>query len=1112
MSYLRSFKIVIFYFFLVSILYLFYPSEILASEELTVEEISIHTKQPVLITDRAQNQFTDDFADLDSLNDQSFQDNSNGQDGNPASQSGPITWRPGRFYIRTGPQNAANQGLVDVYDSMGLAYYKLTGIDLNRTRVFYFRGHSYSDDDFVLGSSIHPGIISRQIYNQLEGSRELFFTLNYWTHYHYAPSIINWHNDDQNEDRVARIDDQLMWIRGYDIRLMGQSLIVNNYKHYGQIRDRSKSGLKTHINIDTEAYQDIYNKVFSDDEIFVVSGNDSNWKYQLKDNYKRNLKFSIPKYYEDGNTKYSLHRNNIGVGEASINLSEARLRSPRLWVEREAKSNHPWLDLSIYNYWSPSKSNKLLIEEYAKFVFEENDYAGLMDRNYTRYKYDNDDQTLGYLHIPSGGVYSTHFAVQSCKELKSSVEVDDQDGEIKTLNSITAYDIIRDLKTMADDPRGVYSTQKAYDSDQALKDFYAEHISKTTFDPAYKDMSIHPLRSTSDSDLGIRREIEEKFSTWWLAYYFILAYQQSLETAQKKAGIENTDLEMPNSGRLSDYQNNTFNDEKMENLIDEFGEQIKSLIVDNFDSNPFLATLIKYVLYYKDPSGRVKSCNDLKQEIYKSFYIKDDDSRGQLISSGLALDKFLGDSENGLNFPNRRADFRIDQSHVTNIKNEIVGFRHYSHKWWEHTNIDFSCKLLKTLLDRFSYGIDISEVMLFIEPLLQVSNESPKSSSVSSKHYSTALRKDHFPTFLTSESFNWEELLKKFGNKIDGDDHKCEGSKAEMQTTTGIVTEPVLDDNGDPQVDENGNEVTRDQEEERQVLVQINQEVDLGNRSSDRDERKREQRCINEHWTKGWKKHKEFYSELAEIFKKVAELDDLQIKLSRSPHHFIDCGPYTEERLEWKNIQSSASLDTVQNFFPDDRTKTRNIKQSIKKRFISKHPEADFALRDDLKQLYKDYNYITFATSLQDTNQSEPDLQPGRPMLVIPGTEFVMPEIFKQEPDQQSVSLFVQAYPRSKVTLQVRGRVVQGNPVNGCGSARIDLGYIPNHHRKRIFDKVREDVARAMTASGLQRQQIVNELHSFILSNRAHVSKIPSRRDILDIVSRCPQTVITFSN
>ena len=374
MSYLISFKIVI--LFSLSI----YPSEILANEQFLTEEISIHTSSPVLITDRTQHSFTDDLPDLENVNDQSFKDNSNGQDGDPTSQSRPIPWEPGRFYIRTGKQNAANQGLVDVYDSMGLDYYHLTGIDINTTRVFYFRGHSYSDDDFVLGQTIHPGIISKQTYDQLEGSRELFFTLYYWTHYHYAPSIVNWHKDNQNDDSIAHINDQFMWLKDSDIKLMGQSLIVNNYKHYGQIRDQSISGLKKHEEIDKEAYQEIYNRVFSDDQIYqiVTTRNASSpsgffHRYVLKEDSF--FKFSYPyyKHYYGSSIGNSFYTNYIGVGEASVNLSEARLRSPRLWVEREAKDqNYPWLDLSTYNYWSPSKYNKFLIEEYAKFVFKEN--------------------------------------------------------------------------------------------------------------------------------------------------------------------------------------------------------------------------------------------------------------------------------------------------------------------------------------------------------------------------------------------------------------------------------------------------------------------------------------------------------------------------------------------------------------------------------------------------------------------------------------------------------------------------------------------------------------------------------------------------------------------
>ena len=151
-------------------------------------------------------------------------------------------------------------------------------------------------------------------------------------------------------------------------------------------------------------------------------------------------------------------------------------------MEREAKDqNYPWLDLSTYNYWSPSKYNKFLIEEYAKFVFKENDYAGLVDNNYIHDQDDNSNLNLGYLHIPSGGLYSSHFAVQSCQKLYTSVEVNDQDGEIKTLNSITAYDIIRDLGEMADDPMGVNSVKQAYDTDQSLKDFLCSAYFKNHF-------------------------------------------------------------------------------------------------------------------------------------------------------------------------------------------------------------------------------------------------------------------------------------------------------------------------------------------------------------------------------------------------------------------------------------------------------------------------------------------------------------------------------------------------------------------------------------------------------------------------------------------------------
>ena len=136
---------------------------------------------------------------------------------------------------------------------------------------------------------------------------------------------------------------------------------------------------------------------------------------------------------------------------------------------------------------------------------------------------------------------------------------------------------------------------------------------------------------------------------------------------------------------------------------------------------------------------------------------------------------------------------------------------------------------------------------------------------------------------------------------------------------------------------------------------------------------------------------------IIELLKVTVGLEVLEAKYQHYGPKNKACSPdtktyrVTENKTppepHWHNVFSSAVLDMRQNF-DDPTSKPFKI-------FSSQHPSAGFST-DALKQylMTKDPLYLTFYSS-------EPDLEenyhPGLPMIMVPGTEYIAPEVVADE-------------------------------------------------------------------------------------------------------------------
>ena len=1021
---------------------------------LSLDETSTVVNPPKVITVniKSTERFFDPLPEIDS--DDSYDKNDYGAQGRA------IPWKPGEFYIRTGQSISVNQGLKDTFIDLELDYYSLNPGDINTVRTHDYNNPYITDRNIDIGAKLYPGIANPDTYVPSDGIKKIFFTLNYWTEYHYSSSIINWFDDRQRHRNKFQL-----FFPGQEKKAENtvDQLLFKYYDRYGFIRKQNNRSLENHNIEDLQTYQALYNQIYKDRESFFYFNPSALGRYERK---SIKIKFSLPKYYSSyGLKKYVALNNNIGAGYASTNLSQARLFSPRLWVERQSTKEYTWLNLGQKDLWTPARQNKLLIEQYSRYVFNEqnNDIGLFRPEDDDEIIYDPDNQILAYLHIPSTGMYHTHFTVQSCKKLHSSVALDSEGREIKTLDTLTAFDIIHDLGKMAKDPKGVNSEELALDTQIPLKDFYNPHIDTRTSGNTYDDVRRWYVYFHTVPDLNNGRRVDEKSSIWTLVRYFVDLYMSFMKIAEDSAKINNIiPFQMPSNGTLIDFDDSI----DTKTLMEKFSESIRENVIEKLDKHPFLATLMDYVMYYNSPmpSRRIKSCSDLKSGIFNSFF---------MIDTGASI-KGSGDRESYrrlYDFLFLSRNYRTLRLRYRNINRDLTGYKHYRHKWWEHTNIDFSCLHLKTVFDDLDIDYIPSEAkkMFFIKPLQKENDEREKLSQITnSKHYTNKLTIEHFFDELTSESFSWENFLANTFAK-DYDTGRCE-------------------------------------------------QVNLSNPDAD------QQDCITNHWSQKWNQYKQFYKDLSLALSQVIELDELQIRLSKSPHHFIDCAPYmistTKRNIafvgkpksdydQWKNLQSSASLDVVQDFFPQNRS----IPENIEKYYVSKHPEAIFGLRDDLQALYTEegygnFDYVTFATSLSSLNDNNPKHSPGRPMVIIPGTKFYPPELFQRYPKRQnkSMSIVVQSYPRSSIYFAPE-RNTDPDDSNQEKIAINLCSITPDSDQAQISDKLQTKIISAINANNDKNRKI-EDIISYLNSIKDSLGCIPSREEIEQIVSRDPRNVV----
>ena len=1071
----KKLNLIVFVSFFIIQSFLFNTSTFASNDELTVEEVSSTLRPPKLITLRNQRNL----------------------------QGDPIpSPKPDDFFIRTGIQNCANNQLAEYYrqKSNHFDYFHLQTQDIkigrtsNRVpRIEVARRLISENDDLI---------------KQMKA--DVFFTLTYWTHYHPSSSLINYSMDTyKNYDQGSYSD----YYDNYDFTKLGSRLAELNYDNYGKFRKKgSKKDLK---DAENDIYKTIQAEFFNDpNSLFQESTTEtsdeleeedvpengfvndfkekSNNFYRLIDEKKL---FFRPARHTRHNDNLVARTNTIATGITSTNLGEVRLSTPRSWLQNYIKDN--FKDKSFKKYklkkakdidtLSASQYNKLIIEQYTKLVFSDNNYGQFSIVEDTHVNQKNIYDTLpthAFIHIPSGGLYSTHFAVQSCNVPGLRNTRTSGDTEIKTLETLTAFDVIKDLQNMAQSKEGVYTeSANAFDTKESLKDFYSFHTQKDTFDTQY----THSNNSASNTD---------SFSIWWLPYYFVAAYLGIMEKAQQEVFGE----DFPSTKYLPDYnkeifsntgcddytqydtdnnrnkiyrhlkcrpflsidENKNFEDfekelnEKTIKLFSKFYKSIKTNILNQFEGHQFMRTLFNYVLYYvaKD-NKRVRSCKDLKQEIYKAFYL----------NNVLGSDNYKK-SQKTANFfhqiTNYNSKFGIenddkDHDHARKIHKKIKSSKrssYYGHKWWEHTNIDFSCMHLKKLLTGISDNIasqdkdlknklvkirksapfnlspyladskdkDAFSLRFFIAPPMYKNNFINKTGA----HFQSKLAQKLFKGTKTSkylqEYFFNDDFINTFSTS-DSDGESINNVADLMVDYFGHYVKLKPHDNGSDDIDkaeppvniqdDSANGVEPSSDDLQCNNLELNQDKYIQSTSNDgtitflnTPEAKEILTCRHAHWTAGWAAQKQFYKNLKRILKSVAELDDLQIKINAYQHHVVDCsGSNTfdfdpddtdiAQKWQWGKILSSASLDTVQDFGQKDKDPITN--------YDSKHPESDYAINSSLKNLYYDPDYITFKTSLNNP--------PGRPMIVIPGTKFTPPKIFDQSNKQFGVS--VQAYPRA---------------------------------------------------------------------------------------------------
>ena len=1141
----KKLNLIVFVSFFIIQSFLFNTSTFASNDELTVEEVSSTLRPPKLITLRNQRNLK----------------------GDPIPSP-----KPGDFFIRTGQQNCANNQLAEYYREKKnhFDYFHLQAEDIKVQRTLNFSGHYYGGDNkIVIARKLISG--DNALINEMKA--DVFFTLNYWTHYHPSSSLVNYSTDTYENYNQSSYS---YYYDNYDFTRLGSKLAELNYDNYGKFRKKgSKKNLK---DAENEIYKTIQTEFFNDTEsLFKKNSEDSEDLSKEKSNKYYILKDEKKLFFKPTRHNYNLaaRTNTIATGITSTNFGEVRLSTPRSWLRNYIKDNYEDKDVEKYELkkakdidtLSASQYNKLIIEQYTKLVFSNNNYGQFSIVEDTHVNQKNIYDTLpthAFIHIPSGGLYSTHFAVQSCKvpglisKLKDTRTSESNDKEIKTLETLTAFDVIKDLQNMAQSKEGVYTeSANAFDTKESLKDFYSFHTQKDTFDTTYKKNN----NSASNTD---------SFSIWWLPYYFVAAYLGIMEKTQKEVFRE----DFPSTKYLPDYnkeifsntgcndhthlkcrpflsinENKNFEDfekelnEKTIKLFSKFYKSIKTNILNQFEGHQFMRTLFNYVLYYiAQDNKRVRSCKDLKQEIYKAFYL----------NNVLGSDNYKKSKKTATFFhqiTNYNSKFGIendDKDHAGKIYNKKIKSSkrssYYGHKWWEHTNIDFSCMHLKKLLtDPYNItsqdknklvkirksapfnlspylgrpkGKDAFSLRFFIAPPMYKNNFTDKTGAHFQSNLAQELFKGTKASKYLQEYFFNDDFINTFSTS-DSNDESINNVADLMVDYFGHYVKLKPHDSGNDDIDEAETSVNiqGDSADDLQCNgLELNEDKYIQSTSNDgtitflnTPEAKKILTCRHAHWTAGWAAQKQFYKNLKRILKSVAELDDLQIKINAYQHHVVDCsGSNTFDftpnnpKWQWGKILSSASLDTVQDFGQKDKNPITN--------YDSKHPESDYAINSSLKKLYYDPDYITFKTSLNNP--------PGRPMIVIPGTKFIPPKIFDYQPKKRS-GISVQAYPRAICELV---EVSKTEKTKGPGTP-IDVGHVP--HNCKILNKTRKEILgtfrNKIHAAYIQedpdlRDKKIDEIIKHIDDNKECIEKIPEHDDIILILTTPPGQSITISN
>lgn len=198
--------------------------------------------------------------------------------------------------------------------------------------------------------------------------------------------------------------------------------------------------------------------------------------------------------------------------------------------------------------------------------------------------------------------------------------------------------------------------------------------------------------------------------------------------------------------------------------------------------------------------------------------------------------------------------------------------------------------------------------------------------------------------------------------------------------------------------------------------------------------------------------------DIQEIVQVAMEIDNLEILLNLTPHYTPSCTyevvdlnsenlPTSKATHNWGQLFSSAVLDTAQDFSAVRLAQTN---------YYSRHVEGDFAVNPVRDKAYQNPYYFIFASSSRQWMERS-NLKLARPMIMVPGMNYVSPFIFEGESHVR-----VMSRPRAIcdfVTID-EGVVSRKVDRNRRPHVTIDVGFVPESCREAFLGEMRKLIVK----------------------------------------------------